>query len=84
MTAPAPARTLAGIIADSLLADCGEGTCWARHLEPCTCAPGVHLARLYRAERKGLLAGRELHAVLDELVVFTPATVVRAEAAVTS
>jgi hypothetical protein len=78
---PLTTRPLAEIIDAALLADCGEGTCWAHHLDPCTCAPGVHLARLYRAERKGLITGRELHAVLDELVVFTLATVVRAEQA---
>ena len=81
MTTQAPplARTLSEIITDALQADCGAGDCWAHHLEPCSCSPGVHVARLYRAERRGLISGTELHAVLDELVVFTAATVVCGE-----
>lgn len=79
------ARPLADILADAILADCGAAECWAHHLEPCKIPEpgGVHVARLYRAERKGLITGRELHAVLDGLVVFTLSTVVRAETAVT-
>jgi hypothetical protein len=76
-------RPLADIIAAALMADCGAAECWAHHLEPCkTPEPGgVHVARLYRAERKGLISGRELHAVLDELVVFTAETVFAPEQA---
>jgi hypothetical protein len=73
-----PARTLAGITAAAVQADCGAAECWAHHLEPCkgTRPGGVHVARLYRAGRRGAISGAELHAVLDELVVFTLATVV--------
>ncbi len=83
------ARPLAEITADALRANCGAGDCWAAPGEPCSCAPGVHLARYARARRKGLLSGPDMCAVLDAVTpdpdsVFTPATVVTADAEVPS
>jgi len=74
---PVMTRTLAQVITAAMQADCGAAECWAHHLEPCkgTGPGGVHVARLYRAERRGAISGAELHAVLDELVAFTLASV---------
>lgn len=62
------ARPLAEITADALLANCGDGDCWARPGAPCSCAPGVHLARYQRARRKGLLSAADLTAVLTAAI----------------
>jgi hypothetical protein len=32
-----------------------DGMCGARPDQPCTCAPGVHCARVYHARRAGLM-----------------------------
>lgn len=32
-----------------------DGMCGARPDQPCTCAPGVHTARVYHARRAGLM-----------------------------
>jgi hypothetical protein len=60
------------------MANCGE--CWAGPQRPCTSgetgADGFHLARLIRAYRRGLISAPALAALLNELVVFTTATVV--------
>lgn len=76
-------RTLAEITADALLANCGAGDCWAYPGEPCSCAPGVHLARFARCRRKGLISDPDMCVVLDAAGdVFEPSTVIRADVAV--
>ena len=57
-------RPLAEIAADALRANCGAGDCWAEPGRPCSCVPGVHLARYQRARRKGLLSAADMTAVL--------------------
>jgi len=74
-------RPLAEITADALLATCGAGDCWAEPGRPCSCAPGVHLARYARARRRGQISDADMCAVLDAaalgpLDVFMPETVV--------
>lgn len=74
------ARTLTEICADALRATCGE--CWSAPGQPCaTPRPGgVHVARLGRAMRRGLVTGPDLIAVLETLDAFTAASVVYGEA----
>jgi hypothetical protein len=73
-------RTVRDILADALLADCGW--CWGGWGNPCTDVPpgGMHVARLSRAYRRGLISKADLMAVLEALVVFANDTVVRSEA----
>jgi len=75
-------RPVAEVCADTLLATCGQ--CWSASGQPCDCQPGVHVARLGRAHRKGLIGDTDLMSVLGQLGVFTPATVVTADAEVPS
>jgi hypothetical protein len=60
------------------LVNCGH--CWAAPGAPCvpggTGPDGFHLARLVRAYRRGLISAPALSAILQDLVVFTNATVV--------
>jgi hypothetical protein len=78
-----PARALDEITADAMQADCGAAECWAHHLDPCSSAPGVHLARYARARRRGLLSDRDMAVVLNAAGdVFGPSTVIRAGAGV--
>ena len=65
------ARTLCEITSDVIRATCGQ--CWAHPGTPCAVrngVPGVHVARLGRAARRGLITGRELLAVLHGIGVF--------------
>ena len=58
-------------------ATCGH--CWQEPGIPCATKGGTHgyhVARFGRAERRGLITGRELVAVLYDLGVFDLATVV--------
>jgi hypothetical protein len=72
------ARSLHEICEAAGLANCGE--CWQAPGTPCahseTGAEGYHVARFGRAQRRGLISGPDLIAVLSKLVVFTSATVV--------
>lgn len=60
-------RPFADIYADALLASCGW--CWGGWGSECATAPqhGMHVSRLRRAERRGLITGAELAAVEAEL-----------------
>jgi hypothetical protein len=82
-----PVRPLAELIEAASQARCGQ--CWAEPGAACTTLPtldvpdpsplpdgGVHVARVGRAMRRGLLTGNELLAVLGTLDAFAPATVV--------
>lgn len=77
-------RPLAEITADALLADCGW--CWGGWGNPCDTDPpgGMHLARLFRANRRGLVSDADLGAVLAGFEVFEPSAVVRAPVTVTA
>lgn len=57
-------------------ANCGH--CWAYPAEPCHDADGgTHVARLGRANRRGLISGTDLVTILQSLgAPFTAATVV--------
>ena len=53
------------------------GQCWAHPGEPCADADGgTHVARLGRANRRGLISGPDLVAALQTVPGFTSATVV--------
>ena len=68
-------RPLAEIIAGARQANCGQ--CWQVPGPPCTRDPdGVHVARLGRAFRRGLISGPDLIAALRTAGVFTLATVI--------
>ena len=71
-------RPLAEIIEAARQANCGE--CWQVPGAPCAHGPagadGVHVARLDRAFRRGLISGPELVAVLQALTAFTSDTLV--------
>ena len=75
------ARPVRDICADALGATCGH--CRACHGIPCGGAGGgagaVHVARLSRAYRRGLISEADLMAVLGTLDAFTEATVVTSE-----
>jgi hypothetical protein len=74
-------RTLAEITADAMHANCGAGDCWATPGEPCSCAPGMHLARYARACRKGVISDGEMRAVFEAAHwLVTPGTVIPAGA----
>ena len=83
MTAPPRplVRTLRDIAADALLADCGW--CWGGWGNPCTTDEpgGMHVARLNRAYRRGLISEADYMAVIHSLDAFTSATVVTRETA---
>ena len=70
---PPAARSLHEICEAARLVNCGE--CWQVPGKPCT-PEGDHVARFGRAMRRGLIAGPELIALLQALVVFTNDTVV--------
>jgi hypothetical protein len=72
----APVRTVADIIADAMGATCGH--CWSHPAQPCYGTPprAVHVARLARAQRRGLISPADFMAVLQGPVVFTNDTVV--------
>lgn len=71
-------RPLAEIIAAAVLADCGE--CWPGSGNPCAVpGGGVHLARIARAYRKGVLSSEDVDSVMAGREVFGSATVIRAE-----
>jgi hypothetical protein len=80
VTAPpaSAVRPLPEILAAVRRANCGH--CWTLPGIPCALGPdgadGYHVARLSRAMRRGLISGRELVAVLQDLTVFDSATVV--------
>ena len=59
----------------ALSANCGF--CWSPPGEPCVTQhpAGMHVARYARAMRKGLLTSADLALVLDEVGVFTEASV---------
>jgi len=71
-------RGLRAILDAARMANCGH--CWAEPGHPCTTgetgSDGFHLARLVRAYRRGLIGAPALAGVLNELVVFTTATIV--------
>jgi hypothetical protein len=75
------ARPLAQITADALLADCGW--CWGGWGNPCATEPpgGMHVARLSRAYRRGLISEADFMAVTGNLDAFTLGTVVTFEPA---
>ncbi len=60
-----PSRTLADITANALLADCGE--CWPGPGVPCK-GGGMHVARLARARRRGLLSAEDMTIVVAAVV----------------
>jgi hypothetical protein len=89
--APAGARALHEICADTRRVNCGE--CWALQGDECvfTAVPvsvpvtrgtamrparGYHVARFGRAMRRGLISGPDLISVLQIAVVFTSVTVI--------
>jgi hypothetical protein len=73
------ARSVAEIVTEASRAECGH--CWCRSGQPCSGNEGgIHVARLARAERRGLITGAEFLAVIGELDAFTAATVVSCEA----
>ena len=59
------------------LANCGH--CWQRPGRPCTVsgAPGDHLARWQRAERRGLVGREDLAAVVTGLEVIAAHVIIR-------
>ena len=59
------------------LVSCGQ--CWASPGRPCTVsgAPGDHLARWQRAERRGLITRHELAAVVAGLEVIAGHVIIR-------
>jgi hypothetical protein len=71
-------RPLPGVLEAARQVNCGE--CWKEPGPPCVTslagADGVHVARLDRAFRRGLISGAELIAVLQALTAFSSATVV--------
>ena len=71
----APARTLADICRDALGANCGH--CWACPGEPCRSAlsGGIHVARLDRAYRRGIVSPADFMAAIGALGAFTEASV---------
>jgi len=76
-------RPLAEVVTDALLAGCDK--CFPASCQPCDCQPGgVHVARLAKAHRLRLIGDTDLMSVLGQLGVFTPATVVTADAEVPS
>jgi len=60
-----PSRTLADITANALLADCGE--CWPGPGVPCK-GGGMHVARLARARRRGLLSAEDMTIVVAAVI----------------
>ena len=80
MTAAA-ARTVTDIVADAMGATCGH--CWSRPAQPCygVSSGAIHVARLARAQRRGLVSPADFMAVLQGPVVFTNDTVVPGKAA---
>jgi len=92
---PPAARTLAEICADVRLATCGECWALPGDECVFTTAPvsvpvtpgtpvrpvrGYHVARFGRAQRRGLISGPDLMAVLDTAGAFTTSTVIYVEA----
>ena len=75
-------RPVAEVCTDALPAACRQ--CSSPAWRPCECQPGVHAGRLTAAHRLHLIGDTDLMNVLGSLGLFTPATVVRADAAVTS
>jgi hypothetical protein len=85
-------RSLAEVIEAARGANCGE--CWAEPGAPCTVQPplladpdvpsqpadGIHVARIARAARRGLVSGAEVVAVLGALPRFSTATLVHGQA----
>jgi hypothetical protein len=73
-----PVRPLPEVLEAARQVNCGH--CWKEPGPPCATSPagadGVHVARLDRAFRRGLVSGPELVAVLQALETFTSATVV--------
>jgi hypothetical protein len=70
---------VADIIADAMGATCGH--CWSHPAQPCYGIPSgaVHVARLARAQRRGLISPADFMAVLQGPVVFENSTVVSGE-----
>lgn len=71
-------RTLHALVEQGArLVHCGQ--CWQRPGEPCTIsgAPGYHLARWQRAERRGLITRAELARVVAGLEVIAPHVIIR-------
>ena len=60
-----PSRTLADITANALLTDCAE--CWPGPGVPCK-GGGMHVARLARARRRGLLSAEDMTIVVAAVV----------------
>jgi hypothetical protein len=75
----APVRKVADVIADAMGATCGH--CWSHPAQPCYGIPSgaVHVARLARAQRRGLISPADFMAVLQGPVVFENSTVVSGE-----
>jgi hypothetical protein len=75
---PPAVRPLHEILAAVRQVNCGE--CWTLPGTACALGPdgadGVHVARLSRAMRRGLVTGPELVSVLQALVTFDTATLV--------
>lgn len=80
MSAPAAAavRPLPEILSAARMARCGH--CWREPGPPCTHSPasadGVHVARLNRASRRGLITAAELITVLQAASPFSGATII--------
>lgn len=76
--APSAARSLRDILGAARTVDCGQ--CRQSSGQPCAYTPagadGVHVGRLARAFRGGLVSGQELITVLQAVVCFTARTVV--------
>jgi hypothetical protein len=90
LPAAPPVRPLAELLEAASQARCGQ--CWAEPGTLCVTLPtldapdpspvpagGVHVARVGRAMRRGLITGNELLSVLGRLDAFTPATVACSE-----
>ena len=79
VAAPEP-RTLAEIVADASRTRCD--LCWARPKEPCaTVRPGIHVARLGRAAKRGAISSADFMQAVDALTAFTPSDVLYETAA---
>jgi hypothetical protein len=73
---PPAVRPLHEILELARMCSCGH--CWKKPGTPCELGPdgaeGMHVARLSRAMRRGLITGPELVSVLQDLVTFSTAT----------
>jgi hypothetical protein len=78
VSSPPAARSLREILGAARMINCAQ--CWQAPGQPCAHSTagshGIHVARLARAFRRGLVSGPELITVLQAVVCFTLSTVV--------